>query len=128
MSTQWEYAFLNTGITKVFLILSFNYPHSNQNSSIFLFKSQYHFLPNWHFGNISPYYENNFQISFCGILPYSRETDLCPALMANTKLIVVYRFQTLNLNPTKFLRFANCRRKANKKSMPWHRETWSDVD
>ena len=73
-------------------------------------------------------YENNFDISFPVILPLSQEMDLCLALTANTKYIVVYRFLVLNLNSIEYLGLTNCYGKANKKRMPWRSEASLGVD
>ena len=40
----------------------------------------------------------------------------------------VYRFQALHPNSIKHLRFINFYRKAKKKRLSWHSETWLDID
>ena len=57
---------------------------------VLLLKAQYQSLQNWHFGNISPYYEKD--IPFRVILTLSREALLFLDLMANTKYIVCLSF------------------------------------
>ena len=48
------------------------------------------------------------------ILSLSREIDLRLVLMANTKYVAVYRFQTLNRNSIEYARYTNCYRKPNR--------------
>ena len=64
-----------------------------------------------------------FEIFLGAILLLSWAADLYSVLMVDTKFILVYRFQTDNLNPIEYLRFTNYYGKANKKRMPWHSET-----
>ena len=118
-------------MVKLCLIYSLNCLHStNQNTSFFPVEDlvsisaffQSHFR---HFGAISPCYEKIFKISFRVILPLSRGDGLVPGFDGKYKFhsSFVYRFQTINLNPIKYLRLTNCYGKVNKKYMFWQSET-----
>ena len=64
VKTSWAYEnkSLNQSL-KCCLIYPLIIPHSNQNL-FFLLEAQYQSFQNWHFGNISPCYENSFKISY----------------------------------------------------------------
>ena len=85
MSTEWEFAFLNTAILITFcLIYTLNIPYKNQNPSLFpvdcsvSISSKLTFQWQW---VVKCSHKNNFDIFFRAILPLWWETDSCLILM-----------------------------------------------
>ena len=128
MTTEWEFVFHNTTIIIFCLVYFLNIPHSTQNAPFFLLNTQYQFLQNPHFGNISSYRSgsDNFEKIISTFL--FRWFYHCHRRRKYKRHSFVYRFQALNPNSIEYLRFINCYGKANKKRISWQSETWFDID
>ena len=117
MTTEWEITFLNTAII-IFCLIVFS---CSKIDSFFLLNTQYPFLQNPNFGNISPYRSgsDNFEKIVSTFLFVW--FDYCHGRRKR-----IYRCSQLSL--IEYHRFINCYGKANKKRISWHTETWFDIN
>ena len=117
-----KFVFHNTAIIIFCLMYSLNITHRTQNLEFFLLNTQYSFLQNPPFGNISPYRSGsgNFEkviSTFLSIWFYH-----CHGRWKYIRHSFVYCFQALSPNSVEYFRFINCYGKAKKKRRSWHSE------
>ena len=96
MTTEWDFNFLNTAIKLFCFILSLNIPHSTLKIHyFFLLKTQYPFLQNSHFADISPYRSGSDNFEKTIRQRYELHS-------------FAYRFQALIPNSIECFSFINC--------------------
>ena len=102
---------------------------------VFLLKAQYQSLQNSYFGDISPYRSDlshtNIILTFFFLRDFTIVRGNGHASGFDDRYKVRSLFiasRTLYLHSIGYFRFTNCCKKANKNRMPWHSETWLDID
>ena len=119
MTTEWAFAFLNTAVTIFSLMYSLNIPHCNQNSTFFSCVRRSIHL----FKIFQDHSQRKIILTFLCVCDFAIvKADV------NAYYIVCLPFQALKLNLVEYPRFTYCYRKANKKGISWHSETWLDTD
>ena len=89
--------------------------------------TQYPFLQDSHFGDISPKQSGNNSEKIISIFLFLWFYH-CHGRRKNKIHSFVYRFQALNLNSTEYLSFIYCYGKENKNRISRHSEPWFDID